>query len=149
MDIRWSQQSILWYELQWIILFEYLYQSQDTIILMITMQWTYYNMTEIAAGIIPTSAGELPISISLQEVTAPVDGIELAIHSGISFCYQGNDTETHADRGVCSSTFFSTNGTSYQNVCGRTRGYQKGNTVGFWGYHTAAKTIDGILMLIP
>ena len=33
---------------------------------------------------------------------------------------------------VCSSASFSTNGTSYQNVCGIARGYQKGITTAFY-----------------
>ena len=44
---------------------------------------------------------------------------------------------------VCSSTFFSTNGTSYQRLCGRARGYQKGHTASFWGYNECDETIDG------
>ena len=43
----------------------------------------------------------------------------------------------------CSSTTFSTNGTSYQRVCGRARGYQKGWSVAFNRYHQAGQTIDG------
>ena len=34
---------------------------------------------------------------------------------------------------TCSSANFSTNGTSYQRVCGRARGYQKGYTLAFYG----------------
>ena len=34
---------------------------------------------------------------------------------------------------ACSSASFSTNGISYQRVCGRARGYQKGDTTGFYG----------------
>ena len=37
------------------------------------------------------------------------------------------------DRYTCSSANFSTNGTSFQRVCGRARGYQKGYTWGFYG----------------
>jgi len=43
-----------------------------------------------------------------------------ATHSGVSFCK------------VCSSASFSTNGRSYQRVCGRARGYQKGDTLTFY-----------------
>jgi len=114
-------------------------------------QWTYCNMTEIAAGmhiIIPTCAGMGGgwRRIANINITAGGDcpsGWHRATHSGVSFCYQGNDTGTTSSRGVCSSTFFSTNGTNYQRVCGRARGYQKGSTVGFWGYHNAAQAIDG------
>jgi len=34
---------------------------------------------------------------------------------------------------TCSSASFSTNGISYQRVCGRARGYQKGNSLAFYG----------------
>ena len=55
-------------------------------------------------------------------------------HSGVSFCRVVSD-----DYGVCSSTNFSTNGTSYQRVCGRARGYQKGHSVAL---HFGFQTID-------
>ena len=43
----------------------------------------------------------------------------------------------------CSSAIFSTNGISYQKVCGRARGYQKGDTIGFYGGDpTLNQTID-------
>ena len=58
-------------------------------------------------------------------------------HSGVSFCHKTDSRET------CSSVSFSTNGTSYQKVCGRARGYQKGYTVGFAGYHIRNQDIDG------
>ncbi|XP_065893403.1 uncharacterized protein [Dysidea avara] len=44
---------------------------------------------------------------------------------------------------VCSSTNFSTNGISYQRVCGRARGYQKRFTDAFYGCNRAGQTIDG------
>ena len=49
-----------------------------------------------------------------------------ATQSGVSFCRVASDY-----RYTCSSANFSTNGTSYQRVCGRARGYQKGDTVAF------------------
>ena len=43
----------------------------------------------------------------------------------------------------CSSANFSTNGISYQRVCGRAGGYQKGDTVVFYGvYSHYNKIID-------
>ena len=51
-----------------------------------------------------------------------------ATQSGVSLCRVASD-----DRHTCSSANFSTNGTSYQRVCGRARGYQKGYTWGFYG----------------
>ena len=44
---------------------------------------------------------------------------------------------------TCSSVNFSTNGISYQRVCGRASGYQKGDTGAFYGGHsTFNKIID-------
>jgi len=51
-------------------------------------------------------------------------------HSGVSFCRVASDSG-----GTCSSAYFSTYGTSYQRVCGRARGYQKGATIAFFPYH--------------
>ena len=49
-----------------------------------------------------------------------------ATQSGVSFCrVASNESNT------CSSASFSTYGISYQRVCGRARGYQKGQTPGF------------------
>ena len=50
-----------------------------------------------------------------------------ATQSGVSFCRVASDNQF-----VCSSANFSTNGISYQRVCGRARGYQKGATLGFF-----------------
>ena len=52
-----------------------------------------------------------------------------ATQSGVSFCRVAiNDTRYR----TCFSASFSTNGISYQRVCGRARGYQKGHTLGFY-----------------
>ena len=58
-----------------------------------------------------------------------------ATQSDISFCRVASDNY-HA----CSSASFSTNGISYQRVCGRVRGYQKGHPFGF--YESFRKMID-------
>ena len=52
-----------------------------------------------------------------------------ATQSGVSFCRVASDNVYY----TCSSAIFSTNGISYQRVCGRARGYQKGDTLGFYG----------------
>jgi len=54
--------------------------------------------------------------------------------SGVSFC------PVVSDGCGCSSAYFSTNGISYQRVCGRVRGYQKGATTGFYPYHNDDQT---------
>ena len=59
-----------------------------------------------------------------------------ATQSGVSFCRVASD-----DKYTCSSVNFSTNGISYQRVCGRAIGYQKGSTIGFYGAHFN-RTID-------
>ena len=61
--------------------------------------------------------------------------------SGVSFCRPPGNNPPGA---LCYSTRFSTNGKSYSGVCGRARGYQKGDVWGFWGSTTAkGKTVDG------
>ena len=63
-----------------------------------------------------------------------------ATRSGVSFCRVAGNSR------VCSSASFSTNGISYQRVCGRARGYQKGETIAFWGsspqYYATYGNID-------
>ena len=46
-------------------------------------------------------------------------------YNGVSFCIAPSND------GGCYSANFSTNGVSYQHVCGRARGYQKGSTDAF------------------
>ena len=96
-------------------------------------QWTYCNMTAIANGdFISTCAGVgggwrriANIDISAGD-DCPGEWRK-ATQSGVSFCRVASD-----DRYTCSSAIFSTNGISYQRVCGRARGYQKGATLGFY-----------------
>ena len=62
-----------------------------------------------------------------------------ATRSGVSFCRVAIDENEF----ICSSANFSTNGISYQRVCGRARGYQKGDTGAFYGSASYySKTID-------
>ncbi|XP_065907478.1 uncharacterized protein [Dysidea avara] len=65
-------------------------------------------------------------------------GWRAATQSGVSFCRVASDNSYS-----CSSAHFSTNGTSYQKVCGRARGYQKGAPWGFYG-RSGVETIDGV-----
>ena len=58
-----------------------------------------------------------------------------ATQSGVSFCRVASD----AGDDTCSSANFSTNGISYQRVCGRARGYQKGDTIAFYGVYRRRK----------
>ena len=100
----------------------------------INNMWTFCNMTLIAAiadgSIILSCAGVggewrriAGINISAGD-NCPTGWLKSS-HNGVSFC------RAPSDEGGCYSTFFSTNGVSYQHVCGRARGYQKGTTDGF------------------
>jgi len=106
-------------------------------------QWTYCNMTEIAAGFIPSCAGvggrwRRIVNIDISAGDDCPSGWRKDTYSGVSFCRVVSD-----DFFVCSSANFSTNGTNYQRVCGRARGYQKGHPIGFYSYHYDGQTIDG------
>ena len=108
-------------------------------------QWTYCNMTTItiSGDFISTCAGVgggwrriANINISAGD-DCPGEWRK-ATQSGISFCRVASDGQF-----TCSSANFSTNGISYQKVCGRARGYQKGDTLAFYGSHSYYhRTID-------
>ena len=96
--------------------------------------WTFCNMTLIAAivdgSIILSCAGVegqwrtiAGINISAKD-DCPTGWLKSS-HNGVSFC------RAPSDDGGCYSTFFSTNGVSYQHVCGRAKGYQKGSPEAF------------------
>jgi len=107
-------------------------------------QWTYCNMTQIAADFIPTCAGmgggwKRLVNIDISVGDDCPSGWRKDTYSGVSFCRVVSDRQR-----TCSSAYFSTNGTSYQRVCGRARGYQKGYLTGFNPYHFDNQTtIDG------
>ena len=112
-------------------------------------KWTYCNMTAIAANnditnndyFITTCAGVggkwrriANINISAGD-DCPGEWRK-STHSNVSFCRVASD-----DRFLCSSANFSTNEISYQRVCGRARGYQKGETFAlYWSWEN--RTID-------
>ena len=110
------------------------------------IQWTYCNMTAItiSGDFISTCAGVgggwrriANINISAGD-DCPGEWRK-ATQSGVSFCRVASDVDTE----ICSSANFSTNGIIYQRVCGRARGYQKGDTLAFWGFHPSYnRTID-------
>ena len=106
-------------------------------------QWTYCNMTAIfiATGYISTCAGVgggwrrvVGFDVSAGD-NCPI-GWTKASNSGYSFCQKSFD-----GRG-CSSTTFSTNGSAYQRVCGKARGYQKGHAAYPWGSFLFGATIN-------
>ena len=92
-------------------------------------QWTYCNFAggdfiTICAGVGGGWRRIANVNISAGD-DCPGEWRK-ATQSGVSFCRVASD-----DRFTCSSANFSTNGISYQRVCGRARGYQKGQTGGF------------------
>jgi len=102
-------------------------------------QWTYCNITAIAivsGDFISICAGVgggwrriVKINISAGD-NCPGEWRK-ATHSGVSFCRPAADIAGF-DANACSYAIFSTNNTNYTSVCGRARGYQKGDT---WGFH--------------
>ena len=92
-------------------------------------KWTFCNMTAVAAerhfcaGVEGQWRRIAGINISAGD-DCPT-GWDKSSYNGVSFCRAPNDN------GGCYSTLFSTNGMSYQHVCGRARGYQKGEPEGF------------------
>ena len=106
------------------------------------IQWNFCNMTAIAAvadrHIILSCAGvggewRRIASIDIGVGDDCPTGWNKSSHNGVSFC------KAPSGSAGCYSTFFSTNGTSYQHVCGRARGYQKGTPDAF---HQNGLSID-------
>jgi len=102
-----------------------------------------YPTTTPAVDFIPSCAGvgggwKRIVNIDISAGDDCPSGWRKDIYSGVSFCRAVSDFEF-----ACSSAIFSTNGTSYQRVCGRARGYQKGETDGFNAYHFHRQSIDG------
>ena len=96
-------------------------------------QWTYCNMSTIqgSGDFFSTCAGvgggwRRIVNINISAGDDCPGEWRKAAQSGVSFCRvaSGNTKFT------CSSANFSSNGISYQRVCGRARGYQKGWTLG-------------------
>ena len=100
--------------------------------------------TTSAGDFIPTCAGvgggwRRIANIDISAGDDCPSGWRKDTYSGVSFCRVVSD-----GRSTCSSAYFSTNGTSYQRVCGRARGYQKGTTLAFYSYNIEGQTtIDG------
>ena len=107
-------------------------------------QWTFCNMTATNNGdTICTCAGVGGgwRRVANIDITAGDDcpgEWRNATQSGVSFCRVASDPWETC---ICSSANFSINGISYQRVCGRARGYQKGDTFAFYGVEVNG-TID-------
>ena len=90
--------------------------------------WTFCNMTAIATAVAKdhfcAGAGGQWRKIAGIDISAgdncPTGWLKSS-YNDVSFCRAPSDSSG------CYSTFFSTNGVSYQHVCGRARGYQKGS----------------------
>ena len=111
--------------------------------------WTFCNMTLIAAiadgSIILSCAGvegqwRRIASIDISAGDDCPTGWSKSSYNNFSFC------RTPSDDGGCYSTFFSTNGVSYQHVCGRARGYQKASPDAFQDNGRSIDTyyVDGL-----
>ena len=108
-------------------------------------QWTYCNMSTILGNgdLISTCAGvrggwRRIVNINISAGDVCLGEWKKATQSGVGFCRVANDSHH-----TCSSANSSTNGISYQRVCGRARGYQKGETYAFYGSQSHySKTID-------
>ena len=99
-------------------------------------QWTHCNMSTITVSgdFISTCAGvgggwRRIVNVNISAGDDCPGEWRKATQSGVSFCRVASDS-SHK----CSSASFSTNGIRYQRVCGRARGYQKGEGLGMHGY---------------
>ena len=88
-------------------------------------QWIYCNMTVIANGdFITTCAGvggrwRRIVNININEGDDCPGEWRKATNSSVSFCRVASNDSYYYYYGACSSANFSTNGISYQRVCGR------------------------------
>ena len=97
--------------------------------------WTHCNMSMIISTCAGVGGGWRRIAnINISAGDDCPGEWRKATQSGVNFCRVASDGWQK-----CSSASFSTNGISYQRVCGRARGYQKGLTAAFYYTH---KTID-------
>ena len=113
-------------------------------------KWTFCNMTAVAAAVandrtILSCAGvegqwRKIAGINISAGDDCPTGWNKSSYNGVSFCRALNDGKG------CYSTIFSTNGVSYQHVCGRARGYQKGSTDAFQDNTLSIDTyyVDGL-----
>ena len=109
-------------------------------------KWTFCNMTAIATpptGEIHSCAGvegnwRNIASIDVSAGDNCPAGWTKSSYNGTSFCRAPSDKEG------CYSANFSTNGVSFQQICGRARGYQKGSPNAFFPFHRSSYVIKSI-----
>ena len=108
-------------------------------------EWVYCNMTAIAfsrGDLISSCVGVDDIwkRIASFNITAgddcPPPWVKSS-HNGVSFCIGSTAAG-------CYSVNYSTNGVSYQRVCGRASGYQKGSTDAFFKLTDAFDYFEGL-----
>ena len=92
-------------------------------------------MTEVSSGFISTCAGvgggwRQIVNIGVSAGGDCPSGWRKATQLNVNFCRVVSDGSY-----TYSSATFPTNGTSYQKVCGRIRGYQKGRSGSIHTYH--------------
>ena len=109
-------------------------------------QWVFCNMTGIATAHTVTDSHVILSCAGVKGEWRRIASINISAgddcptewnkssYNGVSFC------RAPSDNAGCYSTFFSTNRVSYQHVCGRARGYQKGATDAFENFYS--QTID-------
>ena len=103
-------------------------------------QWTFCNMTAIAAGFFCSGRGEWRriASFNISAGDNCPSGWSKSSRSGVSFC------RSSSDGSGCYLSTFSTNRMVYQRVCGRARGYQKGTPDGFRSGSVNDIYVDGL-----
>ena len=105
-------------------------------------QWTFCNMTAIADGNFCAELNGNWRRIAGVNISAGDDcptGWSKSTYNGVSFC------RGPINNSGCYSVIFPTNGVSYQHVCGRARGYQKGSPDAFDNGRSIDSTyVDGL-----
>ena len=117
----------------------------DIIPLIINNHWTFCNMTAIAANYLTISCAGVGgewrrIAIfNISAGDACPTGWSKSSLNNVSFC------KSPSNNSGCYTTTFSVNHVSYQRVCGRARGYQKGSTDAFLtGGNICNTYVDGL-----
>jgi len=100
----------------------------------------YYRVNDVWRYCIPSCAGmgggwTRIANLNITTGDQCPNGWRIRTISSVDICTIANEMDP-----TCDSTFYSTNGTSYHRVCGRARGYQKGFTRAFYGYHYRGQT---------
>ena len=116
-------------------------------------KWTFCNMTAIATAATVAPTAKLQFCAGVEGNWSKIGSINISVgdkcpagwnmssYNGTSFCRAPSD-----NRG-CYPTKFHVNGVSYQQICGRARGYQKGSPNAFFDslkYSIDSYYVDGL-----